>query len=73
MAESTTARAASEEQFLTLKELCKRYSIALSTGYAHLKSGQFPKPFKLGSRANRWALSTIEKWEAEQMQKAEQG
>ena len=59
----TTGAGAAAEVFFTLPDICKRYGVAISTGYVYLRNGQLPKPIKIGPKLNRWPLSELEAWE----------
>ena len=50
------------QEFLTAKELAKRYKMAVQTFSALAKKGKFPRPIKIG-RSTRWTRSMIEDFE----------
>ncbi len=52
------------ERLLRLEDVVNLVGLGKSTIYAHIASGAFPPPVKVGDRAVRWRLSTIEEWMA---------
>ena len=53
-------------EFLSIKEICRRYSVGHSTIYDWVKHSQFPKPKKFGPRLSRWKMEDLLQWEAKQ-------
>ena len=46
-----------DDRLLTAKEIYTAMHLSKSTFYKNLNGGLFPKPFKLGTRTNRWPKS----------------
>ena len=55
------------ERFLTRAQVQERCGIARMTVYRLMGAGTFPRPVKIGPRANRWPESEIETWMAAKM------
>jgi predicted DNA-binding transcriptional regulator AlpA len=49
--------------FVSIKELCERYSIKRTTCYAWRKEQSFPSPITPSNCNPRWRISDIERWE----------
>jgi len=49
-------------RFIRLKELTHIVGYSRSTIYSHIRTGQFPKPYPLGSRSIAWFSDEIEAW-----------
>jgi predicted DNA-binding transcriptional regulator AlpA len=48
-------------EYLSMKALAARLSMAESTGWARVAAGQLPKPtIKIGKRCSRWLWSDVE-------------
>lgn len=52
----------SENQFITLQDVMSRIRCSKSTVYRLVRQGRFPKPAKLGLRANRWSEHEVLFW-----------
>ena len=52
-------------QYLSDKNLAKRFSVCRTTIWRWCREGEFPKPVKLGG-STRWRLGDLEAWEAQQ-------
>lgn len=50
------------EKILRLPEVLATVGTSRSFVYDQIRTGKFPKPIKLGSRASGWRLSDIEAW-----------
>ena len=50
-------------RYIRLPEVIDRTGLAKSTIYLKIKSGNFPPPVKLGTRASGWRDSDITKWQ----------
>ena len=51
-----------EHRFIKTQECCKITGFSRQTIYNLVKAGKFPKPIKLGWRANSWLYEDIQKW-----------
>ena len=51
-----------EDRLLRRREVEEITALSRSTIYRMVKTGQFPQPVKIGSRAVRWRLSDINAW-----------
>ena len=47
---------------LTIEEVCAVTKMSRSTVYKKVKSGEFPKPIRLGRRMVRWRRWEVETW-----------
>lgn len=54
---------------IRLKQVLRKTGIGRSTLYHQIKSGEFPRPIKLGSRSVGWITSEIESWITAKAQK----
>ena len=54
-------------RMLRRREVEARTGLARSTIYDWIRSGHFPRPISLGSRAVRWQEHDIEQWSADQV------
>ena len=50
------------ERLLTRLEVEKVVSLSRSAIYRLMRSGDFPEPIQVGTRAVRWRLSEIQEW-----------
>lgn len=57
---------------LRLPEVISRCGIQRSTIYRRVKSGDFPEPIRLGTRATVWAESEIDAWIRERIAERDQ-
>ena len=48
-----------ETGFLRLPEVLKLYPVSKSTWWAGVRSGRYPQPVKLGTRATAWRAEDI--------------
>ena len=53
----------SQETYLPIQEVCKRYAVGRTTVYDWRNSGIIPPPYKLGPKLVRWKLSELVAWE----------
>ena len=53
-------------EFLTIAEVMSRTKLCKASIYKHARSGQFPKPAKIGAMA-RWSADEIERWMRERL------
>lgn len=53
----------SDSVWLNCRQLMQRLEISRSTLYNWLKTGDFPRPVKLGPNSNRWHVADIREWE----------
>ena len=51
-----------ERRILRIEEVMEVTRLARSTIYAMIKSGDFPRPIRVGGRGVRWKLSDIDLW-----------
>ena len=51
-----------QKELLTAKEVAERVGCDVSTIYARMKSGDFPRSIKIGSRSVRWWSREIDAW-----------
>ena len=49
-------------ELLTIEEVCAMTRMSRSTVYKKVKSGEFPKPIRLGRRMVRWRRWEVVKW-----------
>ena len=54
----------SQETYLPIQEVCKRYAVGRTTVYDWRNSGIIPPPYRLGPKLVRWKLSELVAWEA---------
>lgn len=47
------------ERFLRLKEVLSVYPVSKSTWWAGIKTGRYPKPYKLGAKTVAWREGDI--------------
>jgi prophage regulatory protein len=52
---------------LRLKQVLKKTGIGRSTIYNKIKSGEFPRPIKLGERSSGWISTEVESWLLQRM------
>ena len=52
-------------QYLSVKALAARYSVAKSTCWRWTQEGKLPQPVKLTNGSTRWKLTDLEQWEAQ--------
>lgn len=52
------------QTYLTVKDLCARYSLSKSGLYAMIRRNEFPKPEKFGRRTARWRVVEVEALDA---------
>ena len=55
-----------QQQFLSDKAVATRYESSRATIWRWVKTGQFPKPVRLGGGTTRWKLTDLEQWESAQ-------
>lgn len=58
--------------FLRLPEVISRCGLKRSTIYRRVKSGDFPEPIRLGTRATVWAENEIDAWIRERIAERDQ-
>ena len=46
--------------YLTVRDLAKRYQVAVNTIWGWARNGNLPKPIKLGHQCTRWLRSEVE-------------
>jgi prophage regulatory protein len=51
-----------QDKLIRLNELSEQFSIPKSTIWHWVKTGQFPKPIKLGIRFTAWRVSELNAW-----------
>ncbi len=49
-------------QLIDLHTIISRTGMSRMTLYRRMKTGEFPKPIKLGERINRWKEADLEAW-----------
>jgi len=47
---------------LSVKQVKEIVSLSVSTIWARVKQGTFPKPHKLGDKITRWKSSEVQQW-----------
>ena len=57
----------SERAFLRRADAEHVTGLSISTLYRLAKSGDFPKPIKLGARASAWNAAEVAKWVADRI------
>ena len=50
-------------KFLSVKQLCDRYSTSRQSIWRWVRDGRFPRPVKLSPGCTRWRLSDVEQFE----------
>ena len=51
-----------QDELLRLREVCDRTRLSRATIYRFIKSGDFPRYVRVGSRTSRWRASDIADW-----------
>jgi len=59
MQDQTTATA---YRFLSVQQVKEIVSLSVSTIWARVKQGTFPKPHKLGDKITRWTSIDVQQW-----------
>ena len=62
-AQTATAQAAQDVQFLTAKACSQRYGFSARHFLRLVDAGKAPRPTRFG-RLTRWSLKSLEEWEA---------
>ena len=52
------------DDWLTIREVCRRMSISQTTFYEAVKNGILPPGFSFGPKTKRWRMSDIRAWQA---------
>ena len=52
------------DEWLTVREVCRRMSISQTTFYEAIKNGLLPPGFAFGPKTKRWRMSDIRAWQA---------
>lgn len=52
------------DDWLTVREVCRRMSISQTTFYEAIKNGLLPPGFAFGPKTKRWRMSDIRAWQA---------
>ena len=52
------------DDWLTVREVCRRMSISQTTFYEAVKNGLLPPGFAFGPKTKRWRMSDIRAWQA---------
>ena len=52
----------SDERILRLPAVCECVGLGRSTLYRMMDRGEFPRPVKLGAKANGWRKSDVQAW-----------
>lgn len=60
------------DDWLTVKEVCKALKISDSTFYSGIKDGTFPPGLAFSPRSKRWKLSDIQAWQKSKKHDAEE-
>lgn len=53
----------STDEYLTDRHLAARFAVSRNTVWRWARSGDLPKPVKLGSGVTRWRIADILRWE----------
>lgn len=53
----------SECTYLSVEQVAARFGMSKDTIWRWRRTGEFPKPVRLGGTTKRWRLSDIEAWE----------
>jgi prophage regulatory protein len=53
-------------KFLSVKQLCDRYSTSRQSIWRWVRDGRMPAPVKLSPGCTRWKLADLEVWEQSQ-------
>jgi predicted DNA-binding transcriptional regulator AlpA len=61
---------AGEPKLLTLHDVCRRVRLGHSKIYELIKTGDFPKPIKIG-RVARWVPRRVDQWVEDQIAASE--
>ena len=51
-----------DDEWLTVKQVCRKMGISESTFYAAVKDGSLPQGLAISPRCKRWRLSDIKAW-----------
>ena len=51
-------------QFASVDELAARYGVNRSSLYKWVKSGEYPKPIKIGPKFTRWRREDVQRYES---------
>ena len=51
-----------DDEWLTVKQVCRKMAISESTFYAVIKDGSLPQGLAISPRCKRWRLSDIRAW-----------
>ena len=54
----------SENLYLTVAQVAKRFGISADTVWRWTRDGEFPKPWRMGPNTTRWKLSEVLDFEA---------
>jgi len=49
-------------RFLSVQQVKEIVSLSVSTIWARVKQGTFPKPHKLGDKITRWTSTDVQRW-----------
>ncbi|WP_295400908.1 AlpA family transcriptional regulator [uncultured Thiocystis sp.] len=63
----------SSNTFLRIKTVVSRTGLSRSTLYAHIRSGTFPAPIKIGVKASAWLSTDIDAWQQAQIDASRTG
>ena len=50
-------------EFLSVREVAKRYNVGVSTVWAWVRGGSFPSPVNLTRGCTRWRMVDLLEWE----------
>lgn len=67
MADLSNMPGNSPGRLLPMKEVMRETGLHRATIYRRIKSGEFPKSIRLGTRTVRWAERDIELWKQEKI------
>ena len=54
---------ADNDDWLSVKEVCRRMNISQTTFYEGIKNGLLPPGFAFGPKTKRWRMSDIQAWQ----------
>ena len=61
------------DDWLTVREVCRRMSISQTTFYEAVKNGLLPPGFAFGPKTKRWRMSDIRAWQASKQNRNDSG
>ena len=50
------------EEYLTIREVCRIARVSRPSIYKMIQNGKMPRPLKLGTKTIRWPVAEIREW-----------